>query len=920
MRAHSMLEKADMGPEYTPSSKPGPSRSISPGLPSGVSDPELEELKQVLTMQLPMVTELLYRLPIHRHAAERVSHYFTSVVRVLALALNSPLVQYHIDGGIHLLRLLVASDVLPQEYLPPKLNESEAPPPSQQANGPPSLNFYQDHGRPIVRRFDERDAYYWPDDTSPAARTCLRLEGHDMTSWRCEVQGRGFELGSTGCERSWVSCMVRGRAEGPPVGEAPAYRYLLEAPDGAEVSLDLALFDVRWLGSERDPSAAAPGFKPSATGARLRFAAADEGVRISVWWQRYRTYYAGTIISFDEETSMHTVHYDDDEVKIYDMKTKQYIVLGGSTSNSGSGSSEAVTANGKGELHRGSPSYEWSPRPSPPGSLNTSIYHLNNINAFAAAGGFTRLVRRLSYLDMSFKEVQGVVTVLADGLGQASSRHATPLIWAAKEAAPRALLQVKGDKLKGVGYSDLLACVMMIKNLVSSVTTQGDDPGAAERLETAAAQLRLGIAGNLFESSQLEKRLLGLMHIKGLVEAASKGDPASWAHAGFLEGWLKARGVVEELLGPGMHVELLGRARGILLFLANRNVLTTSQLEMLWSCSVGKHETVTRVVYREIVELVPHLSPYLRLYLFRCMARLPYHKYTEQSVQLLYDYTVTTLDAQRDGGINSEHASGSGSGGGEEGPGGHSTSKQQEGIRKGQVVHSPERDWLAYGLLWKFVQDGGNTVHELASPALAEKAADLLVQLLRQPEIMPDRAELIERCMENLHQHRSVAISLTILRKALSTLPNQSKGWFDKMTSRGRDHSLEGVLEAVERGHSLIESFMTELVAFNRYIHSYYLSKNIPKVERRINTAPVRVFGIPTRFSHLEHLRARLEFLLFILNSSSLALNEEQVKSSSMNRVGGTAALTFLIIFCFETSHFEELSNMTQIRGTAALL
>ncbi|CAN0366511.1 unnamed protein product, partial [Hapterophycus canaliculatus] len=68
-----------------------------------------------------------------------------------------------------------------------------------------------------------------------------------------------------------------------------------------------------------------------------------------------------------------------------------------------------------------------------------------------------------------------------------------------------------------------------------------------------------------------------------------KGTITAWATARAMEDWLVEVGFLEELFGSSMHVELAKRSEPILTFLAKRNSVSTSQLDLLWSSTLGKH-------------------------------------------------------------------------------------------------------------------------------------------------------------------------------------------------------------------------------------------------------------------------------------------------------------------------------------------
>jgi hypothetical protein len=54
------------------------------------------------------------------------------------------------------------------------------------------------------------------------------------------------------------------------------------------------------------------------------------------------------------------------------------------------------------------------------------------------------------------------------------------------------------------------------------------------------------------------------------------------------------------------------------------------------NCTLGKHEAVVRVLYAFIADLVPHLTPPLRLFLFSRIAALPFHRYDHHTLQVRF--------------------------------------------------------------------------------------------------------------------------------------------------------------------------------------------------------------------------------------------------------------------------------------------
>jgi hypothetical protein len=405
--------------------------------------------------------------------------------------------------------------------------------------------------------------------------------------------------------------------------------------------------------------------------------------------------------------------------------------------------------------------------------------------------------------------------------------------------------------------------------------------------------------------------------------------PFVWADAAFVQDWLLQSEVIEELFGGSSHVELVKRADAVLSFLARRGALTALHLECLWACAEGRHEAVVSVLYSQILDLVPALQPHLRLFLFSCIAGTPFARYSAQTLQLVHDFTLKALQAARKssaaaatagagaaqptGSILGTTAAGAGTASTTAGAGGSSAAAagastaaggsadassgaataasdgstaaagRGDGLRKGQVVHCVERAWLGFSVLWQYAMDEPGTSEaagtQLLSTELTEMAVELLVALLAEPEIVPERTSLINRCLENVAQQRSVPASLMVLKRSISTaVASATPRWFS-MRSASSSSCSSGTLEGLQRSRDVLGSVIKELESYCSYVSAHYgaAAAASASAAERLNAGRLRLQGVPTRFTHLQHLQARLDFLMFALTRSSLSLTEAQL-------------------------------------------
>jgi hypothetical protein len=510
------------------------------------------------------------------------------------------------------------------------------------------------------------------------------------------------------------------------------------------------------------------------------------------------------------------------------------------------------------------------------------------------------------------------LTTLANG-GTSSNTSVNSTSAAAAVGAARAAEQLQlGLALKLFRCAQLekrLQGLMLIRELVLAV-----DSSAAKQAPGQRTASFNGVAAHV----------LAPLPTAGSQQQQQQ-RPFVWADAAFVQDWLLQSEVIEELLGGSSHVELVKRADAVLSFLARRGALTALHLECLWACAEGRHEAVVSVLYSQILDLVPALQPHLRLFLFSCIAGTPFARYSAQTLQLVHDFTLKALQAARKSsaaaatagasaaqGASSaaSSAAGAGSTGATAGAAGSSSSGtaaaggsattaggsadtscggaaaandgsaaaagRGDGLRKGQVVHCVERAWLGFSVLWQYAMDDPTTEAagtQLLSTELTEMAVELLVALLAEPEIVPERTSLIGRCLENVAQQRSVPASLMVLKRAISTAVASSATprWFSMRSASSSSSS--STLEGLQRSRDVLGSVITELESYCTYVSAHYgaAAAASASTAERLNSGRLRLRGVPTRFTHLQHLQARLDFLMFALTRSSLSLTETQL-------------------------------------------
>ncbi|CAM9898226.1 unnamed protein product, partial [Choristocarpus tenellus] len=269
--------------------------------------------------------------------------------------------------------------------------------------------------------------------------------------------------------------------------------FKVEFESGRTSMVDLACVSLRWIsfvgtreggGQQKqekgDPSRIPPGFsspkKGGVGGRSVLGSEADVGVRVDIWWARYKMFYRGTLTAFDPVKSQHTLHYDDGQVCVIDMSQKPHVVvLRAPSSQATTGESNGVatttgptpgSAAAEGLAAAVEAEAQWAPRPPPETMTGVSMYVLDTINRLGFAGGiYATVIRRLGGPRPSFKEVLESLRIGKAVLARATTRASRETAWMLKERVPSALLMAAPETMRTATKADVAECLHILKQL-----------------------------------------------------------------------------------------------------------------------------------------------------------------------------------------------------------------------------------------------------------------------------------------------------------------------------------------------------------------------------------------------------------------------------------------------------------------------
>eukprot|EP01119_Soliformovum_irregulare_P021052 TRINITY_DN6926_c0_g2_i1.p1 TRINITY_DN6926_c0_g2~~TRINITY_DN6926_c0_g2_i1.p1 ORF type:complete len:2370 (+),score=711.86 TRINITY_DN6926_c0_g2_i1:42-7151(+) len=446
----------------------------------------------------------------------------------------------------------------------------------------------------------------------------------------------------------------------------------------------------------------------------------------------------------------------------------------------------------------------------PKNDLGICIYYIQVVTQFGKRGGFEAIVDRikstnpvpLTILKLLLKSVVNMRAVLTPSFLDEYVPQLHSLVFSH-------LLSLTNIDLKREDETIFTEIGHQMHELLSSIWPE---PKILESFD----KFNLDVALNSFKSTNLEKQLRGIKHIKSMVRRTDLKDEKNlWTNLWkpqrddkekeekavdpkFVMQWIKESEVAENICKLSVHPEIIKQGMPILIFLAKANQLDAEQVDMLWSATLGKHESVKHSIYTSITELAPHLQSNLIESLFERTKQLAYNQYDKETLALVKAITTIAL-------------------------------KQSNGNNK---------DWYGLEIFWKVSQDD-----KIVSPVVASQAATDLVELLGTNEAQSQRMTYLDLCMENLKKGQSVSQTYSLMMKLLAIFINKRR-------------KVGAVIESLDQKHQLLTHFFTELKSFKTTSE-----KNQP---------------ISDLHAYLEQIQLRLRFLQVILANSSLLLSQDQ--------------------------------------------
>eukprot|EP01125_Pyxidicula_operculata_P018997 TRINITY_DN6842_c1_g3_i2.p1 TRINITY_DN6842_c1_g3~~TRINITY_DN6842_c1_g3_i2.p1 ORF type:complete len:2639 (+),score=452.27 TRINITY_DN6842_c1_g3_i2:39-7955(+) len=220
---------------------------------------------------------------------------------------------------------------------------------------------------------------------------------------------------------------------------------------------------------------------------------------------------------------------------------------------------------------------------------------------------------------------------------------------------------------------------------------------------------RMIVGEILFKLPYLGQRLIGLSELSHLFEVKFSEDMVPLLRYALT--YIKNINFVEYLF-THVHIELVKKSSSIIEALSKSNMITESELDLIWRSSLGAHESLTHQVWELIGAFAPFLKENMFTSLFSKIREVPLSDYDKNFLLLIRKL----INIQR------------------------------------------KTCWSGCQLLWNAFQDNSNVAPEVQTSAIA-----VLKMCVDSQNSTIFKIPLIEQSLENLGQKKSVFQSFSLI-------------------------------------------------------------------------------------------------------------------------------------------------------------
>ena len=282
------------------------------------------------------------------------------------------------------------------------------------------------------------------------------------------------------------------------------------------------------------------------------------------------------------------------------------------------------------------------------------------------------------------------------------------------------------------------------------------------------------------------------------------------------------------MYGDNLHPELVKRCAEIPIFLAKENEITTKDIDLIWRAGVEKHEAVTHSIYSLLTSLVPNLNLEHVLYLFTSIKDIPLKSYDINTLQLIRTLTYYCLN----------------------------------------LAKSEVKEFYGLEIMWDIVQDEVPLSQELKTFAFT-----FIHDFIPWKFCYNYRLPLIIKSLENLKQHKSSCASFKVLESILTSYIHDQPPTI----------SVQSLIHKLNNDYNILNLFFDDLKHYKTLVNTQ-IQQN-----ENLKNPEVRNAHLFTKFSHIQEITERLQFLQFILHRSDITLSQDDIDVFWDHIISGSA-------------------------------
>ena len=360
----------------------------------------------------------------------------------------------------------------------------------------------------------------------------------------------------------------------------------------------------------------------------------------------------------------------------------------------------------------------------------------------------------------------------------------------------------------------------------------------------------LDVCLKFFTSPYLEKRLLGLNDLRSHIETVFKKEVLSshssshsmhynmmnsnmntWkaklekctlTRENLLE-WFNKKQILEKIYVHNIHPEVIKRATDIPKFYCKCEKFTRQHVDLMWSATIGRHESVLQAVFSSLIDLADELPLDCVDYLYSKIISTPTQNIDAQAWNLLSKVSCKGINVR----------------------------SNQEAL---------EKKYYLLEFCWDLLQD------EYLDHGVYFHANHWFVSFLQWDNVPAEvKQEYLGKAIENIRNHKVVLTSLSTIEKVVESVYN----------FKGNNAHVSGLkstlMQNVEEKEKLLDLVIEDVLFYKQQV------ANIIKDKQLGNITDSNYYFVG-RSSHYHQIKNRLDFLKFcLLVSGPIVITNAQI-------------------------------------------